>query len=235
MMTDQTMLRGSVAPTTAVDPWGRLTRMTGFIGLVALALTFIPIIAVSTLGEPPFTATVEESHAFPRKASVGWAQLAQAVTALAGIALLWFVVGLALLLARAEGNPPWRAAIAGVSGVLLPAHLLIDVSWDAAAYGGMDIDPGLASYAFDAGNLGFANAWLAMGSFAVASGWVVLATRAFGRVLGWWAVVAGLGLMWARFVWTSQLWLAPYFGFWTWVIVVSIQLIRGRLRLEARP
>ena len=73
-----------------------------------MVLTFIPIIAVSTLGEPPFTATVEEAHAFLRKASVGWAQLAQAVTALAGIALLWFVVGLALLLARAEGNPPWR-------------------------------------------------------------------------------------------------------------------------------
>jgi hypothetical protein len=234
-MTEKTLLRGPIAPTRAVDPWAKLPRTTGIIGLIAVVLIFTPIIAVSTLGEPPFTATVEEAHAFLRNSGVGWVQLAQAVIALAGIGLLWFVVGLALLLARAEGSPPWRAAVAGVSGVLLPAYLLIDVSWEAAAYGGAEIDPGLASYAFDAGNLGFANVWLAMGSFAVACGWVVLATRAFGLLLGWWAIVTGAGLAVARFFWTTGAWYAPYFLFWIWAVIVSIQLIRGRIRGEGRP
>jgi hypothetical protein len=218
----------------SADPWTRLSRVTGLLGLAAFVLIFAPIIAVSTLGEPPFTATVAEAHAFLRNtSSVGWVQSAMALAVFAGILLLWFVVGLALLLARAEGSPPWRAMIAGVSGLLLPAYLLLDVSWDAASYRGAEVEPGLAAYAFDIGNLGFANIWVAMGSFAVASGWVVLETRMLGRWLGWWALVAGAGLVLARFVWTSQLWLAPYFLFWIWVIVVSIQLIRGRVGLSA--
>ena len=99
---------------------------------------------------------------------------------LAAMGLIWFVVGLALLLARAEGNPPWRSGVALVSGVLLAAYLLLDVSWDAASYGAAYLDPAVASFAFDLGNLGFANIWLAMGSFAICAGWVVLST-----VHGW--------------------------------------------------
>lgn len=226
-MTDTNLLARST-DTVAEDRWARLSRTTGLVGLATFVLLFAPIIAVSTLGEPPFTATVEEAHAFLRNSSAGWVQVAQAVIVLAGIGLLWFIIGLALLLARAEGSPPWRAVVAGISGVLLPAYLLIDVSWDAAAYRGAEIEPGLASYAFDVGNLGFANAWVAMGSFAVACGWVVLSTGIFGRWLGWWAVVAGFGLVVARFVWTSDVWFAPYFLFWIWVVVVCVQLLRGR-------
>lgn len=234
-MTQDLLGAPSVTRRTA-DPWSRMSRVTGLIGLGSVGLLFAPIIAISTLGEPSFTATAEEAQAFLRNASAGWVQTAQAVLGLAAVGLVWFVVGLALLLGRAEGRPPWRAAVAGLSGLLLPAYLLGDVSWDAAAYGGAEIDPGLASYAFDVGNLGFANAWLAMGSFAVAAGWVVLETRALGRWLGWWAVVAGIGLVLCRFVWTSEAWFAPYFLFWAWVVVVSVQLVRGRLgRGGGRP
>ena len=115
-----------------------------------------------------------------------------------------------------------------MTGVLLPAHLLLDASWEAAAYRGAETSPELARYAFDVGNLGFANAWVAMGTFAMACGWVVLRTRVFGRWLGWWAVVAGAGLVLARFVWTSDFWIAPYFLFWIWVVAVCVQLLRGR-------
>ena len=214
---------------SGTDPWARMSRVTGLVGLASFVLLFAPIIAISTLGEPPFTATVEQAYAFIRNSSASWVQLTQPVLTLAAIGLVWFVVGLALLLARAEGRPPWRATVAGVSGLLLPAYLLIDVSWDAAAYGAAEIDPGLASYAFDVGNLGFANAWLALGSFAVAAGWLVLETRVLGRWLGWWAVVAGAGLVLCRFFWTSEAWFAPYFLFWIWVVMVSVQLIRGRV------
>ena len=205
-MTDETLLQTSIAPARAVDPWARLSRVTGIVGLSTLVLIFTPIVAISTLGEPSFTATAEEAHAFLVNASVGWARLAMAVLPVAAIGLVWFVVGLTLLLARAEGSPPWRSVGALVAGVLLPAHLLLDASWGAAAYRGAETEPGLARYAFDVGNLGFANAWVAMGSFAVACGWVVLSTRVFGRWLGWWAVVAGVGLVVARFVWTNEFW-----------------------------
>lgn len=234
-MTEETLLRTSIAPARAVDPWARLSRATGIIGLSTLVLIFTPIVAISTLGEPPFTATTEQAHAFLVNASASWVRVATAALTVAAIGLIWFVCGLSLMLARAEGSPPWRSVAALVAGVLLPAHLLLDASWGAAAYRGAVTEPGLARYAFDVGNLGFANAWVAMGSFAVACGWVVLLTRVFGRWLGWWAIVAGFGLVLARFVWTSEFWIAPYFLFWIWVVVVSVQLIRGQFRWGGQP
>jgi hypothetical protein len=225
----QDLLGAPPVTVSAADPWLRMSRVTGLIGLGSFVLLFAPIIAISTLGEPSFTATAEEAHTFLRSANAGWVQTGQAVLGLAAVGLIWFVVGLALQLARAEDGPPWRAAVAGLSGLLLPAYLLANVSWNAATYGGAEIEPGLASYAFDLGNLGFANAWLAMGSFAVAAGWLVLETRVLGRWLGWWAVVAGVGLVLCRFVWTSDAWFAPYFLFWIWVVIVSVQLVRGRV------
>jgi len=67
------------------------------------------------------------------------------------VRLIWFVVGLCLLLARAEGSPPWRSAVALVSGVLLPTYLLLDASWNVSSFGAHDLDLAVASYAFDTG------------------------------------------------------------------------------------
>ena len=170
----------TTAVSVVVDRWARLVRKTGIAGLITVGMLFGPIVAISTLGEPPFTATAEHAQAFFTNGSVGWAQLVTVVNNLGAIGLIWFVVGLALLLARAEGSPPWRSGVALVSGVLLAAYLLLDVSWDAAPYGAADLDPAVASFAFDLGNLGFANVWLAMGSFAVCCGWVVLASSGGG-------------------------------------------------------
>lgn len=216
------------------DPWARLARATGICGLAAFVLVFVPITAVSTLGEPSFTATAEQAYAFfARAAGPAWVEAANAVVVLAALVLVWFVAGLSLLLARVEGSPPWRAVAGLVSGVLLPAYMVLDVSWDAAGHRGADLEPGLAAYAFDVGNLGFANAWVGMGSFAIAAGWVILSSRVFGRWLGWWALLAGAGLVLARFAWTSQLWIAPYFAFWIWVVVVGVTLIRRPSRQSA--
>jgi hypothetical protein len=44
--------------------------------------------------------------------------------------------------------------------------------------------------------------------------------------MGWWIVVAGIGLVVARFVWTSGVWGVGYALFWLWILVVSIRLIR---------
>ena len=120
--------------------------------------------------------------------------------------------------------------------MLLTAYLVLDVSWVAAMNRAADIDPGLAAYAFDVGNRGFANVWIAMGSFAIAAGWAIVSTRMLPRSLGWWAVAAGAGLVLASFTWTSQAWLVPYFLFWIWMVVVCVLLIRrgGREGLRVR-
>jgi hypothetical protein len=219
---------------TESDTWARLAGVTGLTGLITVVLLFGPIIAISTLGEPPFVATAEQARAFFANGNVAWAQTATAVTALAAIGFVWFVVGLALLLGRAEGSPPWRSAIALVSGALLAGYLLVDASWEAASFGGADLDPAVASYAFDVGNLGFANAWLAMASFAVCCGWVILATRVFGRWLGWWAIVSGVGLAVSRFFWTAEIWFLPYGLFWIWLIIICVLLLRQRQLTDQR-
>ena len=97
-----------------------------------------------------------------------WAQLTQAASTLGMIGSLWFFVAFGFLLRRAEGDPPWRSAIATLSGVLLAAYGLIGVgaSWEAASLHGGRITPEVADYAYAFGNVGFANLWIALASFA---------------------------------------------------------------------
>jgi hypothetical protein len=211
---------------TGADRWTRMIRSTGVVGLVSFVALFAPIIAIASVGEPPFVASAEQARAFFVNASAGWVQVAMALASLSAIGLIWFVVGLSLLLGRAEGSPPWRSGVALLSGIMLPAYLLLDVSGDAASFGSADLDLAVASYAFDAGSLGFANVWLAVASFAAACGWLILLTRVVGRWLGWWAIASGLGLVIARFFWTSGMWYLPYFAFWIWMIIICIRLIR---------
>jgi len=220
-----TMTPESRSTDIATDPWKRLVRATGVVGLVTFVVLFAGVIA-SAPGEPPFTASAEEALAFYLNSTASWVQAAMAVAGLAAIGWIWFVVGLCLLLGRAEGSPPWRSAVALVCGVMLAAMLLLNTSGNAASFGAADLDPALANYAFDVSSLGFANVWVGMGGFAVFCGWVVLSTRIVGRWLGWWAIAAGLGLAIARFFWTSWFWLLPYAAFWIWMIIVCIKLVR---------
>ena len=217
-MTDIDLDSRSTGTIDGEGRWTRLSRTTGLLGLASFVLVFVPIVAISTVGEPPFTATAAEAQAFFRSASQGWVQIAQAVTVLAGIGLIWFVVGLALLLGRAEGSPPWRAAVAGVSGLLLPVYLLVDASWDAAAYGGARDRAGSGELRVRRGQPRLRQRLDGDGQLRPAAGWLVLETRVLGRWLGWWAVVAGLGLVLSRFVWTTGAWYLPYFAFWIWVV-----------------
>jgi hypothetical protein len=211
---------------TGTDPWVRLARITAVTGLSSIVLLFATIVPLAALGEPPFTASNDEARAYLVKASVGWPQTVIVLSSVAAIGILWFVVGLTLVLRRAEGDPPWRSTIALVSGVLLTAYTAMDASLDAASSRGADLDPAVAGYAFAVGSVGFANAWLALASFAVCAGWVMVATGIFGRWLGWWAIISGLGLALSRFFWTSDFWLLPYGLFWVWMIIVCVRLLR---------
>ena len=103
---------------------------------------------------------------------------------------------------------------------------LVGVSVAAASLHGRRISHDVADFAWTFGNVGFANAWIAVASFALSSGWVLLSTSALERWMGWWLIVAGVGLVPARFLWTHDLWTVPYLLFWTWLLVLSIRLIR---------
>ena len=153
------------------------------------------------------------------------------------ITFVWFVVALTTLLRRAEGEPPWRSTIAMVSGVLLVAPVLSG-SEVAAAFRANDLDPQIARYAFDEAQAAFANARVALGSFAVCCGWVIVLTRFLPRWLGWLTIASGVGLVFSRISWTSYIFLLPYGLFWLWVLVVAGLLSPGRRRwstMTGRP
>ena len=211
----------------------RMTRATGILGLVSVVLLFGPTIAVSTLGEPGFETSPASAEVFFRAAGADWAQSTMAITGVAGIAILWFVAGLTSVLRPFEPGLPVLSSTALGSGLLVAAYAVLDSSWEAAAFGAADLEPSIARYAFDTGNLSFAGAWLAVASLAISTGTLVISTRVFARWLGWWAVLCGTGLVISRFVWTSGSWLLPYTLFWAWVIVISIRLIAWPERIGA--
>ena len=217
-------------PRWGMDTWERAARFSGWSGLVGAVLLFGAIIPMGSLGEPPLEATTNDAAAFFRNAAeADWVQPVEAVGALGMIGLLWFLVGLSVLLRRAEGEPPIRSTVALASAVLLPAYYLVNASWASAAHRGLELEPAVAGYAFDVGNIGFANTWLALGSFAGAAGWVMLTSGAWPRWLGWWGAVAGVGMLLARFVWTVEAaWFVPYGVFWTWLLTVAVRLVMGR-------
>lgn len=217
--------------------WRELDRVTGIAGVAATVLLFAPIILISTLGEPGFTANRAQAAEFFRAGDTAWMSAAEATATLGMLAFLWFVAGLSTLLRQAEGEPAWRSTVALVSGALVAAYGVIDASWEAAFNRGDELDPSVAIFAFDFGNLGFANVWLALASFAIAAGWAVLAGRALAAWWGWWLIAAGAGLVVVRYAWESFAWTIPYFIFWAWVIAVSIRLIArptADRRAEAR-
>ena len=210
---------------TELDRYAALARTTGIIGITFLVLLFGPIIALSTADEPPLDATAAEAVNYFRNLEATWAQLTTAASTLGIIGSLWFFVAFGFLLRRAERDPPWRSAIATLSGALLAAYGLIGASWEAASLHGGRITPEVADYAYAFTSVGFTNIWIALASFAVCSGWVILSTRVLERWMGWWIVVAGLCLVVARFAWTAGFWGVGYALFWLWIIVVCIRLI----------
>ena len=209
--------------------WSRLERVTGAVGLLAILLLFCSVITIGE-GEPPPLSSVEEAARYFREADGAWLQPAFALFAVSMLVFLWFAVGLSLILRRAEPDPPWRSTVALMSGVLLVAFGLVNTSIAAAVHRGDVIDPALAAYAWDVGTFGFANAWLALGSFALAAGLASRVTGAFPSWLAWLGMVAGALLVPARFVWTVEVWLLPYIAVWLWMLITCVLLLRRPAR-----
>lgn len=209
------------------DRWTRALRHCGTAGLASVLLIFVPIIAVSSLGEPPLEAETAEAAEFLRKAQEAWVQAAWATAAIGMLVLLVFVVGLALVLGRAEGDPPWRATFALLCGVLVAAYGVLDASWESGAHGADELDDAFLGYVFRVGNLGFANVWLAMAGLAAAYAWVTLEHGPFPRWTAWCALVAAAGLVLSRYLWfVSGLWFPAYALFWVWFVAAALRMVR---------
>ena len=176
---------------TGADRWTRMIRSTGVVGLVSLVALF----ARSSRSRPWASRRswpAQTARAFFVNASAGWVQVAMALASLSAIGLIWFVVDCrccsagwrkSTVAVRSRARVRDHAARVPAAGCERGCCLLRQRRPDLA----------VASYAFDAGSLGFANVWFALASFAAACGWLILLTRVVGRWLGWWAIASGLG------------------------------------------
>ena len=207
----------------------KLARITGAAGLVTLVVVLGTSLA-NDYQSAAIDSDAAEAVEFFRSLDDTFGALSSFATAVGLIAMLWFTLGLALLLRRYEGELPWRSVFLAGAGVVSVVSGQI-ASWDAAAYRSDDIDPQVARYAFDLGNLSFANGWVAAGAVGICTGLIVLSTRDLPHWLGWWALIAGVGSVVARAVWTEGYAFVPFTAFWIWVAVLSVALLLGRFAI----
>jgi hypothetical protein len=203
-----------------------LARITGVSGLVTIVVVLGSSLA-NDYQSAAFDSSAEETVAFFRSLDDSFGAISSFATAVGLIAMLWFTLGLALLLRRYEGDLPWRSVFLAGAGVVSVVSGQI-ASWDAAVYRSGDIEPQVARYAFDLGNLSFANGWVSAGAVGICAGLVALSSRDLPRWLGWWALIAGAGSVLARAIWTEDYAFVPFTAFWIWVAVLSVALLLGR-------
>jgi hypothetical protein len=212
-----------------------LARVTGAAGVTTLVVVLGTSLANNYQSAAP-TSNAEQTVAFFRSLDDWFGALSSFLTSVGLIALLWFAIGLALLLRRYDDELPWRSAFLAGAGVVSVVSGQI-ASWDAASFRSDDIDPQVARYAFDLGNLSFANSWVATGALAICAGMIMVTGKDLPHWLGWWGILAGVGEVLARAVWTHGIAFAPFAAFWAWTAVISVLLIKGNLGAStmARP
>jgi uncharacterized membrane protein len=215
----------------ATDARTTLARVTGVAGLVTLVVVLGASLA-DNYQSASFTSDADETVRFFRSIDDTFGAFSSFATAVGLIAMLWFALGLALLLRQYDGPLPWRSTFLAGAGVVSVVSGQI-ASWDAAAFRSQDIDPQVARYAFDLGNLSFANGWVATGAVSICAGMIFLSAKDLPNWVGWWALVAGVGQVLARAIWTNELVFVPFTAFWLWVAVVSVLLLTGRLAVAA--
>jgi hypothetical protein len=221
-----TQLSEAVSGLESDRPRRNIARITGTAGLVTIAVVLGGSLA-NDYQSAAIDSSADETVAFFRTLDdpLGWTS--SFATAVGLIAMLWFSLGLALILRRYEGELPWRSVFLAGAGVVNVVSGQI-ASWDAAVFRSEDIDPQVARYAYDLGNLSFANGWVSAGAVGICTGLIVLSTRSLPRWLGWWGLIAGIGSVLARAVWTSGVAFVPFAGYWLWVAALSVMLVLGR-------
>ncbi len=211
-----------------------LARVTGAAGLVTL-LTVVGSSLADGYQHQSMTEATPAILSFFRSLDdrVGW--LMSYATSVGLIACLWFAIGLALTLRPHERGVPWRSAFLAAAGVISVVSGQI-ASWDAAVFRSGSISPQVASYAYDLGNISFANSWVATGAVGLCAGLVMLRAPGLPRWAAWWGLLAGAGEVLARAWFRHGFAYAPFALYWAWVLAMSVLLVAGRLTATAaRP
>ncbi|TCC19881.1 hypothetical protein [Kribbella sindirgiensis] len=210
--------------------WRTLSITGGSAGVAGLLLVAVSQALVQVGGgEPAFDASGEEILRFLEARHDTLYAIGTFLGLLAAVALACFVSVVCVVLRETEGRPAWRSAFAFTSAIAFVV-LLMSPGWELAGYRTDEgVDPQIARYAFDMGNLGFANAWVALAGFLAAAGWIIVGTPPLPSWLGWVAIAAAIGFLLGRAFWTTSVWLVPYAVFWIWVVALSIYLFRGRV------
>jgi len=190
-----------------------------------MVVLFAATIATAT-NEPELDANTAEAADFIKSLDTSWVPPVEAVADIGMMGLLWFMVGLPLLLRRHEGEVPVRSTVAMLSGVLVAAFVILDAAYQAGAHRSSELNDAQLAFAYDLDQIGFTNIWLAMGSFAFACGWLMVSTGALPRWLGRWGMIAGVALAPAQMVWETGAGWVPYLAFWGWLLTTSVLLVR---------
>ena len=204
-----------------------LSRVTGAAGLVTL-LAVVGTSLVDGYQNQSVTEATPAILTFFRSLDdrVGW--LMSYATSVGLIACLWFAIGLALTLRPYERGVPWRSAFLAAAGVIGVVSGQI-ASWDAAVFRSGSLTPQVASYAYDLGNISFANSWVATGAVGICAGLVMLRGPGLPRWAAWWGLIAGVGEVLARAWFRHGFAYAPFALYWAWVLDISALLLAGRL------
>jgi len=211
--------------TASLTPRTSLERTIGLTGIVGMVLLFAATIATAT-NEPELDASTADAADFIKSLDASWIPPVEAVADIGMIVLLWFMVGLPLLLRRHEGEVPVRSTVAMLSGVLVAAFVVLDSAYQVGAHRSSELDDAQLAFAYDLSQIGFTNIWLPIGSFAFACGWLMVSTAALPRWLGWWGMVAGIALALAQMIWETGAGWIPYLAFWLWLLTTCVLLVR---------
>jgi hypothetical protein len=214
------------APAKGRSDLAALGRITGGAGIIAV-LVVIGASLINGYQNQSMTEATPAIVSFFRSLDdrTGW--LLSYATSIGLIACLWFAIGLALTLRPHERGVPWRSAFLAAAGVVGVVSGQI-ASWDAAAFRSASIDPHVATYAYDLGNISFADSWVATGAIGICAGLIMLRAPGLPRWAAWWGLIAGVGEVLARAWFRHGFAYAPFAAYWVWVVVMSVLLLIGR-------
>lgn len=200
-------------------------------GLLFIVLIFGGQALIQVGGaEPAFTAPAEEIVSFFENRNQLLFSIGGFLTSLSFLALIWYLGALFARLRRYEESPGWMSLVAIGSALAGIAVSASGNGWGLAVFRVEEgLDPQLARYLFDEGNFGFANLWVFLAGFLLASGIVALRYGALPRWLGWSALVTSVALLVGRAFWDGpgSLVFIPYSLACFWIIATSITLIRA--------